>query len=112
MATKLKTEAPNPSTEEMTTLSEVIEDLRNRGYVVDFNLLATHLECKSPPCKLSPSEFEIDQSYRFEGESNPSDEAVVYAISAKNRNLKGILVNAYGVYTDPVIGDMAKKLKA
>lgn len=102
---------PNPSTEKMKTMSEVIELLRKRGYSLDFNLVATHLECKDIPRPLLPNDFEVDDSYRFEGESDPSDEAVIYAISTRNDDHKGILVNAYGVYTDPIAGEMAEKLR-
>jgi hypothetical protein len=47
--------------------------------------------------------------YRFEGDSNPDDSSIVYAISS-NTGLKGTLVDAYGAYSENLNFDMAKKL--
>jgi len=55
-------------------------------------------------------EFEIDRFFRFEGETDPADESILYAVSSDKYNLKGILVNAFGIYSDPVADDMIKKL--
>ena len=43
----------------------------------------------------TPDEFEIVEVYRFEGETNPSDEAAgVIAREIKVKSMKGVLVNA------------------
>lgn len=49
---------------------------------------------------MGADDFEIDEFYRFEGASNPSDMSILYAISSAKYNLKGALVNAYGTYAD------------
>jgi hypothetical protein len=49
--------------------------------------------------------------YRFEGESDPSDEAILYAISSEKHGLKGLLVNGYGVSSDPLTEAMVSKLR-
>ncbi|WP_244139471.1 phosphoribosylpyrophosphate synthetase [Mucilaginibacter ginkgonis] len=84
----------------MTTLSEIINKLRAEGYTEDFNKGA----------QLSPTEYIIDKHYRFEGESDPEDEAVVYAISALDGKTKGILVNGYGPSSDPANDNIVKSL--
>ncbi|HET8578497.1 MAG TPA: hypothetical protein VFO18_15485, partial [Methylomirabilota bacterium] len=38
--------------------------------------------------------------YRFEGVSDPDDMAIVYAIEGKG-GIRGILADAFGVYSDP-----------
>ena len=55
-------------------------------------------------------EFKVDKYYRFEGESNPSDSAILYAISSDKYQLKGVLVNAYGIYSESVTDEMVEKL--
>src|SRR5690554_472744 len=96
------------------TVTEAITDLKNLGYTIDFSILTEEecLICHQTATTLSPDDFEIDGFYRFEGESDPEDQMIVYAISAKNKSLKGIVVNAYGIYADNVSSAIVKKLNA
>ncbi|MEO6902709.1 MAG: cupin domain-containing protein [Bacteroidia bacterium] len=61
--------------------------------------------------KLSSDEFVVDKHYRFEGLSDPADEAIVYAISSTKGNIKGTLVNGYGIYSESVTNEMLQALK-
>lgn len=92
------------------TLSEAVNDLRKRGYTIDFNLEYDHIISHETPVSLMPNEFEIVEVYRFEGETNPSDESVVYALTSKHGE-KGVLINGYGIYGDPVDEGMVEKLR-
>ena len=97
--------------EEMTTMTEVINGLRKNGYVEDFNLQQNSLLCSSNHYSVFHDEFVIDQVYRFEGDSDPGDEATVYAISSPKYDIKGILVNGAGIYTDEMTDEMLESLK-
>jgi hypothetical protein len=92
------------------TLSETMNDLRKEGYTEDFNLQQNCLECRNGQFKVFADEFRIDKFYRFEGDSNPSDAAILYAISSDKHDLKGVLVNAYGIYSEAVTDEMLQKL--
>ena len=94
----------------MTTLSEVTNILYERGYTVDFNLKGNCLECSGNLLKVFPVEFIVDKHYRFEGPSDPGDEAIVYAISSEKYNLKGVLVNGYGISSESITHEMIKAL--
>jgi len=96
--------------ESSVTLSEVMNDLRKEGYVEDFNLQQNCLECRNGQFKVFADEFKIDKFYRFEGQSNPSDQSILYAISSDRHQLKGVLVNAYGIYSETVTDEMLQKL--
>jgi hypothetical protein len=61
--------------------------------------------------RLHPDDFEIMEYYHFDGMTDPSDEAIVYAIESKDKKTKGILINGYGIYTDELSDQMIKKLK-
>ncbi len=89
------------------TLSEAVNDLKKRGFDLDFNLQENCLICHDD--KFNVDDFEIVEVYRFEGNSDPSDEAVVYAIQSIN-GMKGVLVNGYGISANAMNSDMAKKL--
>src|SRR5688500_18310370 len=93
------------------TLSQTMNDLRKEGYVEDFNLQQNCLECRNGQFKVFADEFKIDKYFRFEGDSNPFDSAILYAISSKKHGLKGVLVNAYGIYSEPVTDELLKKLE-
>jgi hypothetical protein len=92
------------------TLSQAINSLKSDGYSSDFNLHPDWIECPATNVKLKPDEFHIDSVYRFEGMSNPDDNSVLYAISSR-AGLKGVLVDAYGVYADSISQEMIGKLK-
>lgn len=92
------------------TLSEALTDLKKRGYTYDFNIECDRVECKHLELKLRPDEFEITEFYRFEGDSNPGDQEIVYAIESTD-GVKGTLVDAYGIYSDEISADMISKLK-
>jgi hypothetical protein len=94
------------------TLSEAIAELKKLGYTKDFSILTEKesLVCHLTTTVLSPDDFQIDDFYRFESNSDPGDEMILYAISSKNKNLKGVVVNAYGVYADNASSAIVKKL--
>lgn len=96
----------------MTTLSEVLNQLKDRGYTTDFNLRANCLVCHGNSLEIHPGDFKVDKYYRFEGESNPDDEAIVYAISSAKHNIKGTLVNGYGISSDPLTDEMVSALSS
>lgn len=95
----------------MDTVSQTIEALKKEGYVENFNLQQNCIECRDGHFKVFHDEFIIDKFYRFEGESDPADEATVYAISSPKYGIKGILVNGGGIYTDDLTDEMLDTLK-
>ena len=93
------------------TLSEAMNDLREKGYVEDFNLQKDSIRCERLDKNIKPSEFIVDQMFRFEGMTNPSDNSALYAVSCPDENLKGLIADAYGTYADPMNMEMLQKLK-
>jgi hypothetical protein len=91
------------------TVVEAVRGLKQRGYSIDFNIEPGRLVCLQTPLSLSPADFEITEVYRFEGNSDPDDEAVVYAIESANGQ-KGLLVTGYGISAEGVGEEMVKKL--
>ncbi|CAM4066984.1 hypothetical protein FLAN108750_08675 [Flavobacterium antarcticum] len=86
--------------ESFGTLSETINGLIGVGYIHDFNMHEECIVCRQTNDSLSPEDFQIDKVYRFEGASNPDDQAILYAISSPKYSLKGVLVNGYGISND------------
>jgi len=94
------------------TVVDAINGLKEKGYDLDFNVAFNQIECKANGVCLDPSDFDIDETYRFDGETNPSDEDVVYAISSTDKKYRGILTAAYGVYADRLSEQMIRKLSS
>jgi hypothetical protein len=93
------------------TLSQVMNQLREEGYTVDFNLNDDCVHCHGGNIVLNPDEFHIDKYFRFEGNSDPDDNAILYAISSEKHQLKGVLVNGYGIYSESLTNNMIQKLR-
>ncbi|MBK8984431.1 MAG: phosphoribosylpyrophosphate synthetase [Ignavibacteria bacterium] len=93
-----------------TTLSEAINDLTKKGYTYNFNIKSDYIECAEHNLQLQPDEFEIDEVYRFQEMSDVDNESILYAISSVHNNLKGLLVNAYGIYAETASAVLVAKL--
>lgn len=89
------------------TVLEAIKQLRQDGFTIDFNIEKNALATNSS--HYAHDDFEITQIYRYEGDSNPDEEATVYGIESKD-GLKGILVTSYGMYTEIASEELLKKL--
>ncbi len=59
------------------TVTQALAELKEKGFIEDFNLQEDRI-------KQNPDDFEIVHIYRYEGESDPGDEATVYGIKSKN----------------------------
>ncbi|MBK9257334.1 MAG: phosphoribosylpyrophosphate synthetase [Saprospiraceae bacterium] len=93
------------------TLSETMNALKKLGYTIDFNIGNASLVCNQTLTIFSPDEFIIDKVYRFEGDSNPDDSSILYAISSHKQNIKGVLVNGYGISSDEDVNALIAKLE-
>jgi hypothetical protein len=83
----------------MQTVIEIINKLRDNDYADDFEIVDGKIHAKNSDESFNPDELIIDKTYRYEGDSNPDDNAVVYAITGKS-GTKGILLDSYGAYAD------------
>ncbi len=92
------------------TLSEAVNGMQQQGYTYNFNIQENVLRCNEKGIELKPDDFEIDKVFRFEGATDPGDESILYAISSPTFDVKGLLVNAYGAYSDPVSEKIMSKL--
>lgn len=94
------------------TLVDATNDLLQRGYTANLSFEdgSDNILDKSQNVQLTADDFEVDEFYRFEGPSSPSDTSIVYAISSTKYNLKGVLVDAYGAYANASSSAIEAKL--
>jgi hypothetical protein len=74
------------------TVSKAIKELTDKGYTVDYNL-------EEEKIINSPHDFTIEELYRYEGDTDPGDEATVFGIKS-SLGEKGLFVAGLGAYGD------------
>ena len=83
------------------TVTEAVNVLTAEGYTTNFGLRDGGLECGSCGHLTDPSQAIIDRIFRFEGASDPDDEAIVLGVRCPDCDRRGIIVAAYGASADP-----------
>ena len=94
----------------MSTMVSILDVLTGTGYTTQFKATEKGLLSLTTKKLYHPKEVRINHFYRFEGESNPDDSSIVYAIET-NSGEKGTLIDAYGAYTDSSISDFIEQVK-
>ena len=78
--------------------------------MTQFKALKNGLESLETHEVFSPEQVRIINFYRFEGESDPSDNAILYVVETSTGE-KGTLTDAYGVYTDLKVSEFVKQIE-
>lgn len=92
------------------TLSQATKGLEERGYVKVYHLKPNGIEDGEDQRLYPPAEFVIEEFHRFEGDSNPSDMSIIFAVKTDDGK-KGTIIDAYGAYNDPLEAEMMHKLR-
>ena len=95
---------PSDPTEEIT-LAGTLERLRGRGFTASFEVADGKIRVAGSDRAYRPAEVTIREHCRFEGASDPGDMSVVYALEAAD-GTRGVLVDAFGTYADPDVGEV------
>ena len=74
------------------TASKALEELNEKGFTVDFNIQESRIIN-------NPNEFEIVHVYRYEGDTDPGDEATVYGIKSSSGK-KGVFVAGLSAFEE------------
>src|SRR5262245_61748026 len=101
----------NTAKSPMTTITEVLETLRQRHQDLEFRYKNGQFATGRGK-KYNPEDLTIVETYRFEGESNPEDMSIIYVIEA-NDGVVGYSLDVYGAESDQEEGydDFIRKLK-
>ncbi len=83
----------------MKSLANCLNRMVSEGYTEDFKITENGLESLQKHSHYSPNEIQVVNFFRFEGESDPGDNAILYVIETDD-GTRGTLVDAYGTYND------------
>lgn len=84
----------------MNSLSMVMGKAVKNGYTEQFKVGSRGFHTAEEGSKVyTPEEVSVINFYRFEGESDPGDNSILYVVETADGK-KGTLVDAYGPYAD------------
>lgn len=81
---------------------KALEELKAMGFIIDFNLQESAI-------MKNPENYEIVHIYRYEGDTNPDEEAVVYGIQS-NDGKKGVYVAGFSANSESHAAQVLHKL--
>ena len=83
----------------MKSLALLLNKMVLEGYEDDFKIADSGLRSLKTEKVYQPEHINIVNFFRFEGQSDPNDNTIMYVIETTD-GLKGTLVDAYGPYAD------------
>ncbi|MHB8464505.1 MAG: phosphoribosylpyrophosphate synthetase [Acidimicrobiales bacterium] len=89
---------PQPAVD---TVTDAVTFLTSEGYLDELEIDADGLRTSSVDGVHPLETARIDYLFRFEGPSDPGDEAIVVGVSCPEWDRRGILVSAFGSDADP-----------
>ncbi len=94
----------------MKTLADCVSTLSQQGFKAQFKAHKNGLESLDTHDIYQPEDVKIVDFYRFEGESDPSDNVILYAIETA-KGEKGTLTDAYGAYQEVKVSDFIRQVE-
>jgi hypothetical protein len=91
------------------TVACAVDDLTRRGFTEDFRVVDGALRAIGTGETARAQDLVIREVHRFEGVSDPDDMAIVYGVEGKN-GVRGTLVDAFGVYSDPALSALLERV--
>ena len=85
-----------------STVAEALKELNKNGFTYDFNLHAGEI-------KKNPTHYEIKHIYRYEGNTDPDEEATVYGIESVSGK-KGVFVTGYSANSNDDVDQVLDNL--
>jgi len=98
------------SVNQYLSITEALAGLARRGFTANFEYLDDAFTAVDLGRTCRAEDLTIVEHHRFEGASDPDDMAVVYAIECRD-GTRGVVVDAFGVYADPKLGEFLHKVR-
>ena len=95
---------------DMTTMVTVTNTAIKRGYTENFKMTTKGLYAPTTKISYLPNEVVIDNFYRFEGQSSPEDNAILYLITSHD-GIMGMLIDSYGADANEDISKFIKEVE-
>lgn len=83
----------------MNTLTQLVNKMVKDGYADSFKVTTRGLYSCAKSRYYRPEQVRIINFYRFEGQSDPGDNTIMYVVETSD-GVRGTLIDAYGTYSD------------
>lgn len=87
------------------TVTAAVQCLAGEGYTADFQLIGGALRCSARRNECAVETAVVERLYRFEGQSDPGDEMIVFGLHDPETDTRGTLASAFGPTADPEMLD-------
>jgi hypothetical protein len=92
------------------SVDEALSELEQRGFQANFEYLERKFTAVDSGRTFEAEELTIVEEHRVEGDSDPDDESIVYAIESHD-GTRGVLVDAYGTYANAELGEFLRRAR-
>lgn len=99
-----------PNVPHMNTLTACVNKMTMNGYTDSLTVNQHGLYSTDKDKIYKPEDIKVVDFYRFEGQSDPADNAIMYVIETDD-GVKGMIVDAYGHYADDSVARFMKNVK-
>ena len=93
------------------TVTEAVEFLHELGYTDEIELQGSKFVCERTSHSCALADVIVDHTFRFEGDSDPGDEAIVLGLRFPETDIRATLVSAYGRDADPATAEFFRRLR-
>ncbi len=93
------------------TVTDAVTFLRAQGYTDEVELKGTNLVSGRTNLSCALVNVIVDHTFRFEGDSDPGDEAIVLGLRYPDTDIRATLVSAFGHDADPATAEFFRRLR-
>jgi hypothetical protein len=90
------------------TVTAAVRLLEQEGYATDFSLVGDEVSCAACGERHPAAGAVIERVHRFEGDTDPADEAIVLGLRCPVCGARGVLVSAFGPDAEPGLADLIR----
>ena len=95
----------------METMVDALRRFGRRGYTDDFQARPEGLRSLATGAVFPPEELVVEDVARFEGASDPDDEATIFALRSENGETRGTYTVTFGTNMDALDAVMVPRLR-
>src|SRR5689334_2717019 len=100
-----------PSVDAPATVTDAVRLLEREGYDNQFDVTGPSTRCHGCDTTHGSAQLVVRRTFRFEGPTDPGDEAIVLGVECPACGTKGIVVSAYGPDADRELIELVKRLR-